>query len=152
MNKFLVLDQQMWKTEGNLFTNKAGALPSENLNFIPIPSDQTDIGYISPVIVLGLDNANGNNPGTDVIEEISISGDNGQLFEMGQPDQEKYFTLKKADMFLDLGVSNANESVYGTPTLKDLEMSLRGWSKFWFYTLKNTADFNFLYTILFQFR
>ena len=130
MNKFLVLDQQMWKTEGNLFTNKAGALPSENLNFIPIPSDQTDIGYISPVIVLGLDNANGNNPGTDVIEEISISGDNGQLFEMGQPDSEKYFTLKNADMFLDLGVPNANESVFGTPTLKDLEMALKGWSSF----------------------
>ena len=130
MNKFLVLDQQMWKTEGNLFTNKAGALPSENLNFIPIPSDQTEIGYISPVIVLGLDNANGNNPGTDVIEEISISGDNGQLFEMGQPDQERYFTLKKADLFLDLGVPNANESVFGTPTLKDLEMALKGWSSF----------------------
>ena len=130
MNKFLVLDQQLWKTDGNLFTNKAGALPSENLNFIPIPSDQTDIGYISPVIVLGLDNANGNNAGTVVVEEISISGDNGQLFEMGQPDSEKYFTLKNADMFLDLGVPNANESVFGTPTLKDLEMSLKGWSKF----------------------
>ena len=128
-NKFLVLDQQLWKTEGNLFTNKAGALPSENLNFIPTSSDQTDIGYISPVIVLGLDNANGNNAGTDVVEEISISGDNGQLFEMGQPDSEKYFTLKNADMFLDLGVPNANESVFGTPTLKDLEMSLKGWSK-----------------------
>ena len=140
MNKFLVLDQQLWKTEGNLFTNKAGALPSENLNFIPIPSDQTDIGYISPVIVLGLDNANGNNAGTDVIEEISISGDNGQLFEMGQPDGEKYFTLKKADMFLDLGVANESvydrtpglqlSLVYGTPILKDLEMSLKGWSIF----------------------
>ena len=141
MNKFLVLDQQLWKTEGNLFTNKAGALPSENLNFIPIPSDQTDIGYISPVIVLGLDNANGNNAGTDVIEEISISGDNGQLFEMGQPDGEKYFTLKKADMFLDLGVANESvydrtanvkklSFVYGTPILKDLEMSLKGWSIF----------------------
>ena len=130
MNKFLVLDQQLWKTDGNLFTNKAGALPSENLNFIPIPSDQTDIGYISPVIVLGLDNANGNNAGTDVVEEISISGDNGQLFEMGQPDGEKYFTLKNADMFLDLGVPNANESVFGTPTLKDLEMALKGWSSF----------------------
>ena len=128
-NKFLFLDQQLWKTDGNLFTNKAGALPSENLNFIPTSSDQTE-GYISPVIVLGLDNANGNNAGTDVVEEISISGDNGQLFEMGRPDQEKYFTLKKADLFLDLGVPNANESVYGTPTLKDLEMSLRGWSKF----------------------
>ena len=136
MNKFLVLDQQLWKTEGNLFTNKAGALPSENLNFIPTPSDQTDIGYISPVIVLGLDNANGNNAGTDVIEEISISGDNGQLFEMGQPDSEKYFTLKKADMFLDLGVPNANESVFGTPTLKDLEMSLKGWSRFLSILLK----------------
>jgi len=126
----------LWKTEGNLFTNKAGALPSENLNFIPTSSDQTDIGYISPVIVLGLDNANGNNAGTDVVEEISISGDNGQLFEMGQLDSEKYFTLKKADMFLDLGVPKidldgvANESFYGTPTLKDLEMSLKGWSKF----------------------
>ena len=140
MNKFLVLDQQLWKTEGNLFTNKAGALPSENLNFIPIPSDQTDIGYISPVIVLGLDNANGNNAETDVIEEISISGDNGQLFEMGQPDGEKYFTLKKADMFLDLGVANESvydrtpglqlSLVYGTPILKDLEMSLKGWSIF----------------------
>ena len=140
MNKFLVLDQQLWKTEGNLFTNKAGALPSENLNFIPISSDQTDIGYISPVIVLGLDNANGNNAGTDVIEEISISGDNGQLFEMGQPDGEKYFTLKKADMFLDLGVANESvydrtpglqlSLVYGTPILKDLEMSLKGWSIF----------------------
>ena len=52
MNKFLVLDQQLWKTEGNLFTNKAGALPSPNLNFVPISSDQTE-GYISPVIVLG---------------------------------------------------------------------------------------------------
>jgi hypothetical protein len=120
----------LWKTEGNLFTNKAGALPSENLNFIPTSSDQTDIGYISPVIVLGLDNANGNNAGTDVVEEISISGDNGQLFEMGQPDSEKYFTLKNADMFLDLGVPNANESIFGTPTLKDLEMSLKGWSRF----------------------
>ena len=134
-NKFLFLDQQLWKTDGNLFTNKAGALPSENLNFIPTSSDQTDIGYISPVIVLGLDNANGNNAGTDVVEEISISGDNGQLFEMGQLDSEKYFTLKKADMFLDLGVPKiidgvANESFYGTPTLKDLEMSLKGWSKF----------------------
>ena len=128
-NKFLVLDQQLWKTEGNLFTNKAGALPSENLNFIPTSSDQTE-GYISPVIVLGLDNANGNNAGTDVVEEISISGDNGQLFEMGQPDSKKYFTLKNSDIFLDLGVPNANESVFGTPTLKDLEMSLKGWSKF----------------------
>ena len=135
IGKFLVLDQQLWKTEGNLFTNKAGALPSENLNFVPIPSDQTDIGYISPVIVLGLDNANGNNAGTDVIEEISILGDNGQLFEMGQPDSEKYFTLKKADMYLDLGdpviiEGVANETFYGTPTLKDLEMSLKGWSRF----------------------
>ena len=125
ISKFLVLDQQLWKTEGNLFTNKAGALPSENLNFIPTSSDQTE-GYISPVIVLGLDNANGNNAGTDVVEEISISGDNGQLFEMGQPDSEKYFTFKKADRFLDLGVPNANESVFGTPTLNDLEMSLKG--------------------------
>ena len=134
-NEFLFLDQQLWKTDGNLFTNKAGALPSENLNFIPTSSDQTDIGYISPVIVLGLDNANGNNAGTDVVEEISISGDNGQLFEMGQPDSKKYFTFKKDDMYLDLGVPTiiegvANESFYGTPTLKDLEMSLKGWSKF----------------------
>ena len=48
---------------------------------------------------------------------------------MGQPDSEKYFTLKIADMFLDLGVTNATETVFGTPTLKDLEMSLKGWSK-----------------------
>ena len=111
--------------EDTLITNKAGALPTSNFNFI-IPSDQTELGYISPVFVLGLNNSNGNTVGTNIIEEIIATGDGGQLFEIGLPDSDNYFTISMSDMVLDLGTPNFDESEYSTPTLTDQEMALKG--------------------------
>ena len=109
--------------EGTSIWNKAN--PSSNFNFI-LSSDLADLGYISPIMVLGLDDSNRNASRTEIIEQIDFSNDKGQLFDKGIPDSEDFFTLSMNGMVLDLGTPNVDESEYNTPMLKNQKMALKG--------------------------